>query len=67
MSIAGGSGSSSATVGGTAGLEAMEENSADPGTALDMPGAMPGQGCNIEGEFYMDGMQVKTSLSIFNI
>ena len=43
----------------------MEENSANPGTALDMPGAMPGQGCDIDGEFFMDGMQVHLHTYIF--
>ena len=27
-------------------------------TAMADPTAMPGHGCNIEGKFYMDGMQV---------
>ena len=27
-------------------------------TAMVDPTAMPGHGCNIEGKFYMDGMQV---------
>ena len=27
-------------------------------TAIIDPNAMPGHGCDIDGEFYMDGMQV---------
>ena len=42
-------------------------------TALADPSELPGPGCNIDGEFYMDGMQVEIltyyemqSISLYN-